>query len=189
MFARDTVSFTRTEISGRRFWKLLQDFWKWTVLSTCKWLCFNNFAVIHPEILQALTAVLCSTGILRSTAFTRYAWELLWYSCIVDLTSSAESTGGTDSMWITDSEHAVMPKQLRSTEFTSIMHWHSYSRAVPCRRPEILCIDRTSFQVLQNACKHIFPWENLERNIAVLYLGIPASVWDRIASSIDCICL
>lgn len=40
--------------------------------------------------------------------------------------------------------------------------------------PEILCKHRTYFQNLQNACKHIPPWETLERNI-VLYLRIPAS--------------
>lgn len=67
-----------------------------------------------------------------------------------------------------------MSKQLRSTEFTSIMCYY-YLRAVPCRRPEILCKHRTYFQMLQNACKHISPRETLERNIVVLYLGIPAS--------------
>lgn len=38
-----------------------------------------------------------------------------------------------------------------------------------------MCKHRTYFQVLQNACKHISPWETLERNIVFQYLGIPAS--------------
>lgn len=95
--------FTKIEFSVSRFWRFLQDFWKWTVMSACKWLCFTTFAgtVLRPEILHTLTAELqqlCSTGILRSTAFTRHAWELLLYSCIMGLTSPAESVRRTECM-------------------------------------------------------------------------------------------
>lgn len=75
-----------------------------------------------------------------------------------------------------------MPKQPRSTVFTTIVHWAYYLKEVPCSRSDILCKHRTYFHMLRNACKHTPPWETLERNMVVLYLetqlytGTPAGI-------------